>query len=73
MLKAKEKRIEKEREGIKIPVRTLLDNSVPIMKAEMVVRAVKEQHDIEVNVKKVKDIMKDEMGVGYRMTRKIPV
>ena len=73
MLKAKEKRIEKERETIKITVRTLLDNSVPIVKAEMVVRAVKEQHDIEVNVKKVKDIMKDEMGVGYRMTRKIPV
>ena len=73
MLKAKEKRIEKERECIKITVRTLLDNSVPIVKAEMVVRAVKEQHDIEVNVKKVKDIMKDEMGLGYRMTRKIPV
>ena len=51
----------------------LLSNSVPIVKADMVVQQVQELHDVDVKVQQVRDIMKDELGLGYRLTRKVPV
>ena len=51
----------------------MLTNSVNIVKAEMVVKQVLRKEDIEVTIHQVKTIMKDELGLGYRMSRKIPV
>ena len=51
----------------------MLNNSVPIMKAEMVVEQVLMKHEIEVKVQQVREVMKDEMGLGYRLTRKVPI
>ena len=51
----------------------MLNNSVNIVKAEMVVKQVLRKEDIEVTIQQVKTIMKDELGLGYRMSRKIPV
>ena len=39
----------------------------------MVVRLVREQEDTIVTADQVKKVMKDDMGLAYRMTKKIPV
>ena len=51
----------------------LLTNCVPILKAETVAQLVREQEDVEITLEQVKTIMKDELGLGYRLTRRIPV
>ena len=39
----------------------------------MIVKELKESKGIEESAKKVKDIMKKELGYSYRSTKKIPV
>ena len=51
----------------------MLLNSIAIIKAETVVEETKKKADIEVTIEQVRTIMKDELGLGYRMARKIPV
>jgi len=51
----------------------MLENSVNIVNAEMVVKQVRRKEDIEVTIKQVKTIMTDELGLGYRLARKVPV
>ena len=51
----------------------MLLNSIAIIKAETVVEETKKKADIEVTVEQARTIMKDELGLGYRMARKIPV
>ncbi len=51
----------------------MLENSVSIVNAEMVVKQVRRKEDIEVNIKQVKTIVTDELGLGYRLARKVPV
>ena len=51
----------------------MLENSVSIVNAEMVVNQVRRKEDIEVTIKQVKTIMTDELGLGYRLARKVPV
>jgi|FLMP01.2.fsa_nt_emb transposase len=51
----------------------MLENSVSIVNAEMVVKQVRRKEDIEVTIKQVKTIMTDELGLGYRLARKVPV
>ena len=51
----------------------MLGSNVPIVKADMVVRLVREQEDTVVTIEQVKTVMKDDLGLAYRMTKKIPV
>ena len=51
----------------------MLENSVSIVNADMVVKQVRRKEDIEVTIKQVKTIMTDELGLGYRLARKVPV
>lgn len=51
----------------------MIENSVSIVNAEMVVKQVRRKEDIEVTIKQVKTIMTDELGLGYRLARKVPV
>ena len=51
----------------------MLDNNVTIVEADMVARLVREQEDTVVSAEQVKKVMKDDMGLAYRMTKKIPV
>ena len=51
----------------------MLENSVSIVNAEMVVKQVRRKEDIEVTIKQVKTIMTDELGLGYRLARNVPV
>ena len=61
------------REVIKKVVNRMLGNNVTIVNADMVVRLVREEEDAEVSAEQVKKVIKDDMGMAYRMTRKIPV
>ena len=61
------------REVIKKVVNRMLENNVSIVSAEMVARLVREEEDSEVTSEQVKKVITDDMGMAYRMTRKIPV
>ena len=60
-------------EAVKSIVKELLELSIPIVKAEMVVDKVKKQKGLDVSVYQVKKIMKDDLNMGYRLTKKVPV
>ena len=61
------------REAIKKVVTRMLENNVPIVKADMVVRLVSEQEDTAVTIQQVQTVMRDDLGLAYRLTKKIPV
>ena len=61
------------REVIKKVVNRMLENNVSIVSADMVARLVREEEDSAVSAEQVKKVMTDDMGMAYRMTRKIPV
>ena len=50
----------------------LLQESVPIVKADEVTARVEEKHEVKVTTEQVKSIMKDDLGLGYRMARAVP-
>ena len=51
----------------------MLENSFCIVNAEMVVKQVRRQEDIEVTIKQVRTVMTDELGLGYRLAKKVPI
>ena len=53
-------------------VSDLLSESVPIVKAEEVASLVEQKEELIVTKEQVKSIMKDELGMGYRMARAVP-
>ena len=61
------------KEVIKKVVTDMLDRSVPIVKADKVVSAVWEKEGITVTCHQVKTVMKDDMGLAYRIAKKVPV
>ena len=61
------------KENIKKVVTDMLDRSVPIVKAEKVVQAIREKDCINVTCHQVKTVMKDDMGLAYRIAKKVPV
>ena len=54
-------------------VEEMLANSVPIVKAEKVVEAVQLKENLSLMVHQVRTIMKDDLGLGYRISSKVPV
>ena len=54
-------------------VTDMLDRSVPIVNADKVVSAVREKDGITVTSHQVKTVMKDDMGLVYRLAKKVPV
>lgn len=54
-------------------VKELHADKKTIKNAEMIVKALKENKGVEESVKKVKDVMKKELGFSYRSTKKISV
>ena len=69
----KEKERNKMSEAIKRVVNDMLDKNVPIINADKVVKAKREKENIMVTSHQVKTVMKDEMGLGYRLAKKVPV
>ena len=45
----------------------------PIEKAQQVQEQVKERNDIDVELQRIRTIMKKDLGLTYRITRKIPI
>ena len=70
---AKELNQNQQTEAIKQSVGGLLRASVPIKASSMVVQKVREETGIEVEIERVRAVLKDELGLGYRMAKKIPV
>ena len=69
----KEKERNKMSDAIKRVVNDMLDKNVPIINADKVVKATREKENIMVTIHQVKTVMKDEMGLGYRLAKKVPV
>ena len=69
----KEKERNKMSDAIKRVVNDMLDKNVPIINADKVVKATREKENIMVTSHQVKTVMKDEMGLGYRLAKKVPV
>ena len=51
----------------------MLEQSIPIVKADTVVEAVRWDNGMKVTPQQVRAIMKDVMGLGYRLIKKVPV
>ena len=51
----------------------MLEKNVPIVNAKKVVEAAYAKEGMPVTVYQVKTVMKDVMGLGYRMSKKVPV
>ena len=72
-LKIKVEETKQVTEIVKRVVSRMLENSVSIVNAEMVVKEVRRKEDIEVTIKQVRTVMTDELGLGYRLAKKVPV
>ena len=68
----KEEQMERSK-AVQDVVKGMLANSVPIVKAEMVATQVMEVHHINVSIQQVRDIMREELGLGYRLSKKVPI
>ena len=58
---------------VKKVVTGMLENSITIVKADMVVDQIRKKENVEVTIEQVKTVMKDELGLGYRLAKKVPV
>ena len=72
-MKLKEKESAKTTAVIKSVVSGMLSKNVPIVNAKKVVEAAYAKEGMTVTVYQVKTVMKDVMGIGYRMSKKVPV
>jgi len=73
IFKIKDEENKNIKEIVKKVVTGMLENSTPIVKADMVVEQVRKKENLEVTIDKVKTVMKDELGLGYRIAKKVPV
>ena len=51
----------------------MMSRTNPIEKAQQVKEQVKERHDIDVELQRIRTIMKKDLGLTYRIARKIPI
>ena len=51
----------------------MLECSIPIEKAAKVQMEVKRLHHVELSLPKVRTVLKSELGLGYRMAKKVPI
>ena len=72
-LKIKAAENKETKEAIQKVVTRMLENSDPIVNADMVVKDVRRKEDIEVTIQQVRATMTDELGLGYRLAKKVPV
>ena len=51
----------------------MLENSIPIHEASVVQKAVKDSHDIDIDLHNVRHILKKDLGLSYRIAKKVPI
>jgi len=64
---------EDKKDSIENVVGSMLQANVPIVRAQQVQLAVKEQMHLDVNTKLVCSVMRKDLGMGYRMAKKVPI
>ena len=72
-MKLKEEECAKTTEVIMSVVSGMLAKNIPIVNAKKVVEAARAKEGMTVTVYQVKTVMKDVMGLRYRMSKKVPV
>ena len=73
LLKKKQEESKQIQEAVKTVVAHMLEMSIPIVKADTVVEAVRRDNGLIVTAQQVRTIMRDQMGLGYRLIKKVPV
>ena len=75
--RAKQKLKEEEKrnniEAVKAVVTEMLEKSVSIVKADFVLKEVLRKHNLLLSKTLVMKVLKDELGLGYRMARDVPL
>ena len=66
-------RKKQAREAIKAAAEEMLHGSVPIQKADSIVIRVNEHTDLEVQHSEVRSVLRDDLGLGYRIAKKVPI
>ena len=51
----------------------MLVNSIPIQSSNSIVLRVNEQTDLEVKHHEVKSVLRKDLGLGYRIVKKVPI
>ena len=73
LLQKKQDKGKQIQEAVKVVVTHMLEQSIPIIKADTLVEAVRQDNGMIVTAQQVRTIMKDGMGLGYRLIKKVPV
>ena len=71
-LRKQRKEEMERRDAVKKVVTGLLEDSVPIVNAETVAALVEQKEMFKITSEQVKKIMKEDLALAYRMTRKVP-
>ena len=72
-LKQREKDVQIRHRAIEQVASELLEHSIPIDKAGKVQNQVKRRYDIDLSLPQVRTSLKQELGLGYRMAKKVPI
>ena len=70
---AKEDQARCKRDTIRLMAEELLANSIPITSADSIVVRVNESTDLKVKHSEVRSVLRKDLGLGYRIARKIPI
>ena len=70
---AKEDQARCKRDTIRLMAEELLANSIPIKSADSIVVRVNESTDLKVKHSEVRSVLRKDLGLGYRIARKIPI
>ncbi len=69
----KRERKSRARAAIKAEAEQMLEKSIPIPNADSIVIRVNEHTDLEVKHSEVRSVLRTDLGLGYRMVKKVPV
>ena len=72
-LERKRERQRRTREAIKATADQMLARSVPIQSSDSIVVRVNEHTDLDVKHHEVRSVLRNDLGLGYRIVRKVPI
>ena len=72
-LKLREKEAARSSQAVESVASKMLECSIPIENAAKVQMEVKRLHHVDLSVPKVGSVLKSELGLGYRVAKKVPI
>ena len=72
-LKLREKEAVRSSQAVESVASRMLECSIPIEKAAKVQMEVKLLHHVDLSLPKIHTVLKNELGLGYRMAKKVPI